>query len=95
MFRFDFLPIPQFIRVYPLCISEPSGIILSPGLIRKLGKKRILEIITSIDMSVMIFEEAEEAKLNVVDDFGEDQIWLVEHTVCDKVCFTLMLSSEF
>ncbi|MHA2170398.1 MAG: hypothetical protein ACXAB7_10940 [Candidatus Kariarchaeaceae archaeon] len=95
MFRFDFLPIPQFIRVFPLCISEPSGIILSPGLIRKLGKKRILEIITSLDISVMVFEEAEEAKLNVIDDFGDDQIWLVKHTVSDKVFFTLMLSSEF
>ncbi len=84
MFRFDFLPIPQFIRVYPPFFSEFSGIILSSGLIRKLGKKRIQCLIASLDISEIIFEEAEEAMLNVIDEFGDEQIWLVKHTVCVK-----------
>ena len=95
MFRYDFLPIPQFIRIYPLFISELSGIILSPGLIRKLGKKRIHDLIASLDISEIIFEEAEEAMLHVIDEFGDEQIWLVKHTVYGMVCLTLMLSSEF
>lgn len=89
------LPLPSFIKLQYPDFPPLGGIILSSGLIRKIGIKSVKRIINELDRRVLRFEEAEEAYLIVLETVDNDQIWLVKSFEDEKSVLTLMLSSEF
>ncbi|MHA2252003.1 MAG: hypothetical protein ACXAD7_16690 [Candidatus Kariarchaeaceae archaeon] len=95
MERSSLLPCPCFGNIQYPGSPPNNGIILSSGLIRKLGARKIHHIVSSLCLSKIVFEDAEDVQLAVVGFIEKEQIWLVKSTIDSIEIFTLMLSTEF